>query len=56
MPNVILTKLFQLCTRTDNCANNKLSKLSAWFKANRLPMTVKKTNFILFRNNINYET
>ena len=30
-------------------ANDELSKLSLWFRVNRLSLNVKKTNFILFR-------
>ena len=31
--------------------NDELSKLSLWFRVNRLSLNVKKTNFILFRTN-----
>ena len=30
-------------------ANDELSKLSLWFRINRLSLNAKKTNFILFR-------
>ena len=30
-------------------ANDELSKLSLWFRVNRLSLSLKKTNFILFR-------
>ena len=30
-------------------ANDELSKLSLWFRVNRLSLNVKKTYFILFR-------
>ena len=30
-------------------ANDELSKLSLWFRVNRLSLNVKKTNFILYR-------
>jgi hypothetical protein len=31
-------------------ANLELSKISKWFKLNKLSLNIKKTNFILFRN------
>jgi hypothetical protein len=31
--------------------NNELMRISKWFKLNKLSLNIKKTNFILFRNN-----
>ena len=45
------TNLFYSCTNLDVLlltVNNELSKLSMWFKANRLSLNISKTNFILF--------
>ena len=33
--------------------NNELKKLSSWFQANKLSISIKKSNFILFKTKQN---
>ena len=45
------TNLFFSCkdiTHLFNTVNSELDKLSIWFKANKLSLNIKKTNYILF--------
>jgi len=35
-------------------ANDELAKLSLWFKANKLPLNISKTTYMLFSTEKNY--
>ena len=37
-------------TETVTTLNQELCKLSNWFKVNKLPLNVKNTNYIVFRD------
>ena len=47
------TKLFYLASNIDdvtNVVNKKLKQLGLWCRANKLSLSVNKTNFIMFNN------